>query len=91
MLVGSALPREPTRRVTQTMQDRPAHCCNRCTSPTHWIQHETQMRYRRHVLPRLGHVRPLLQCAVNAQKNFEKKFKSNLDKMIGSGSTLKTA
>jgi len=37
--------------------------CNGCTPPTHLIRHETQMRYRRHILLRRRPVRPLSQCA----------------------------
>jgi hypothetical protein len=74
------------------MQDARAHRCNRFTSRAHWIQYETDARNRQHILPRLRSVGPLLHCkAVDPPKNFEKKFKSNLDKMIRSGSTLETA
>jgi len=52
----------PAWRVMQTIQDGPAHRCNRCTSPTYLIRHEGQMRYRRHILLRLRPVRPLLHC-----------------------------
>jgi len=44
------------------------------------IRSETQIRYRRQIVPPLRHVHALLDLqTVNAQKNLGKKFKSNLD------------
>jgi len=62
-------------REMQTIQDEPAHRCNRCTPHAHRIRHETDMRYRQHILPLLRRLQALLDLqTVNAQKNLQKKL-----------------
>jgi hypothetical protein len=70
----------------------PPHHCSRYMTLSHWIRREARIQYRRHALLRLRPARPLLhRKTVNAQKNFEKEFNCNLDRMIRSNWTFKTA
>jgi len=65
---------------------------NRCTSPAQWIRHETHIRYHLPILPLFRRVQTLLHLqTVNAQKNLEQDFKSNLHTMIRSDSVRQTA
>jgi len=65
---------------------------NRCTSSARWFRQETYIRYCLHILPLLRRVQALLHLQrVNAQKNLEQDFKSNLHMVIRSDSVNQTA